>query len=63
MQQPNIIARAFEMARDGTYRNATEIRIALVREGYEQVHQHLMSPSVIRQLRKFLKKSAPLIDA
>lgn len=24
--------RAFEMARDGTYRNATEIRIALIRE-------------------------------
>lgn len=58
MQQPTIIARAFELAREGVLRNSTEIRGALVREGYEHVHQHLMSPSVVRQLKKLIKEAA-----
>jgi hypothetical protein len=55
MQQPTIIARAFELAREGTCRNSTDIRSVLVREGYDHVHQHMMAPSVLRQIKKLIK--------
>lgn len=59
MQQPTIIARAFELARAGTCRTATDIRSVLVREGYDHVHQHLMAPSVVRQIKKLIKDAEP----
>jgi hypothetical protein len=58
MQQPTIIARAFELAREGSCRTSTDIRSILVREGYEHVHQHLMAPSVVRQLKKLIREAA-----
>jgi hypothetical protein len=58
MQQPTIIARAFELARGGTCPTSTAIRSILMREGYEHVHQHLMAPSVVRQLKKLIKEAA-----
>lgn len=62
MQPPTILARAFELAREGTYPNSTAIRSVLVREGYEHVHQHLMAPSVVRQLKKLIKEAARPAD-
>jgi hypothetical protein len=56
-QPPTIIARAFELARGGTCLTSTDIRSALVREGYEHVHQHLTAPTVVKQLKKLLKES------
>jgi hypothetical protein len=60
MQQPTIIARAFELARGGTCRNSTDIRSMLVKEGYDHVHQHMMSPSVVRQIKQLIKDAHPV---
>jgi hypothetical protein len=62
MQQPTIIARAFELARSGSCHSATEIRTKLLHEGYEHVHQHLMAPSVVKQVKKLLKESAMPVE-
>jgi hypothetical protein len=56
-QPPTIIARAFELAREGNCRTSTEIRTVLVREGYEHVHQHMMAPTVLKQVKKLIKES------
>jgi hypothetical protein len=55
-QPPTIIARAFELARDGSCQTSTQIRTILVHEGYEHVHQHLTSPTVVKQLKKLLRE-------
>lgn len=60
MQQPTIIARAFELAREGTCRTSTDIRTILVKEGYDHVHQHLMAPSVHRQIKQLIKEAHPV---
>jgi hypothetical protein len=57
-QPPTIIARAFELARGGGCQTSTQIRTILVREGYEHVHQHLTSPTVVKQLKKLLRETA-----
>ncbi|WP_293882863.1 hypothetical protein [Sphingomonas sp.] len=62
MQKPTILARAFELAREGTCRTSIEIRTALVREGYEHVHQHLMAPSVVRQVKRLLKEAVQPLE-
>lgn len=50
MHSPDIIERAFELAR----RSATigEVRTALRREGYANVDAHLAGPSIRADLKK-----------
>lgn len=50
MQSPNIIERAFELARNSV--NIDEVRSALRREGYSNVDAHLAGPSIKADLRK-----------
>jgi hypothetical protein len=50
MQTPNIIERAFELAR-GTA-NVDEIRKTLRREGYSNVDAHLGGASIKADLKK-----------
>jgi hypothetical protein len=50
MTSPNIIERAFELARSST--TVEEIRITLRREGYANVDAHLAGPSIRTDLKK-----------
>ncbi len=50
MQNPNIIARAFELARGSN--DLDEIRKTLRREGYSNVDAHLGGPSIKADLKK-----------
>ena len=52
MHTPDIIERAFELAREST--TIDEVRAALRREGYSQVDAHLAGPSIKADLRKRL---------
>ena len=44
------VKRAFQLAREGTYRSVTAIRERLTAEGYEGVFSHLNGMSIRRQL-------------
>lgn len=50
MDAPNIIERAFELARSST--TIEEVRNALRREGYSNVDAHLAGPTIKADLRK-----------
>lgn len=50
MDAPNIIERAFELARSST--TIEEVRNALRREGYSNVDAHLAGPTIKSDLRK-----------
>jgi len=50
MQNPNIIERAFQLARGET--NLEEIRKVLRREGYSNVDAHLGGASIKADLKK-----------
>jgi tRNA G26 N,N-dimethylase Trm1 len=50
MQQPHIIERAFQLARDST--SIDEIRKALREEGYSNVDAHLAGASIKADLKK-----------
>lgn len=50
MQPPNIIERAFELARSAV--NIEQVRNALRREGYSNVDAHLAGPTIKADLRK-----------
>jgi hypothetical protein len=50
MQTPNIIERAFQLARGST--NIDEIRKTLRREGYSNVDAHLSGASIRADLKK-----------
>jgi hypothetical protein len=49
MHSPDIIERAFELARSSTIE---EVRRALRREGYSNVDAHLAGPTIKAELRK-----------
>jgi hypothetical protein len=49
MHSPDIIERAFELARSATIE---EVRRALRREGYSNVDAHLAGPTIKAELRK-----------
>ena len=51
-QRPDVVARAFEMARSGQYSGVTAIKRALKREQYLDVAAHLDGASMNRQLRQ-----------
>nr|NUR38375.1 hypothetical protein [Sphingomonas sp.] len=50
MQTPNIIERAFQLARESS--NLEDIRKALRQEGYSNVDAHLGGASIKAQLKK-----------
>jgi hypothetical protein len=50
MQAPDIIERAFELARNSA--SIDEVRNALRREGYSSVDAHLAGPTIKADLRK-----------
>ena len=49
MHSPDIIERAFELARSA---NIEEVRRMLRREGYSNVDAHLAGPTIKAELRK-----------
>lgn len=51
MQAPNMLERAFVLARSGEYATVADIRRRLRAERFEQVDAHLAAPSLARQLR------------
>ena len=56
MQTPDIIERAFQLARAST--NIEEIRRALRREGYSNVDAHLSGASIKADLKKQFVRTA-----
>jgi hypothetical protein len=50
MASDGIIARAFELARDGTCRTLGEVRNRLTKEGFGNVDGHLAGSSIRKQL-------------
>ena len=58
MNQPNIIERAFQLARDTA--NFEDIRKVLRKEGYSNVDAHLAGASIKADLRKqFMPEDQP----
>lgn len=51
MTVPNLLERAFALARSGEYATVDLIRAKLRAERFEQVDAHLGAPSLARQLR------------
>jgi len=56
MHTPDIIERAFQLARDAS--SVDEIRKALRHEGYANVDAHLAGPSIKADLRRQLERRA-----
>lgn len=56
MHTPNIIERAFELARDSS--SVDEIRKALRREGYSNVDAHLGGAGIKADLKKRFARQA-----
>lgn len=54
MHSPQIIERAFELARSSA--SIEEVRNALRREGYANVDAHLAGPTIKADLRKRLSR-------
>lgn len=51
------IVRAFELAREGKYRTASEIQKALKREGYANLDRHFSGRALSKQLNDLMRKS------
>jgi hypothetical protein len=49
------IARAFELARSGSYVSLEAVRKQLKKEGYSMINEHLAGPSFQKQLNAALK--------
>ena len=56
MQTPNIIERAFQLARDSS--SVEEVRKALRQEGYSNVDAHLGGASIKADLKKQFVRQA-----
>ena len=52
---PNVIDRAFQLARAGACHSIEAIRQQLVSEGYEQVGPHLSGPTIRKDLYKLIR--------
>ena len=51
----DIVFRAFQLAREGCYRNIRHLEIALGKEGYEQAQLHLSGSLIRKQLYAIIK--------
>ena len=54
----DIIFRAFQLAREGCYRNIRHLEIALAKEGYDQAQLHLSGSLIRKQLYAIIKAKA-----
>jgi len=54
MADEGIIARAFQLAQDGTCRTISEVRSKLSKEGFTSVDAHLAGSSIRKQLKAML---------
>jgi hypothetical protein len=54
-----IMERAFELARSGECAGLSEIKRALILEGYEGVQSHISGPTLMKQLTGLCDKSKP----
>jgi len=61
--KPNIsvLERAFELARTGDYKNASEVKRTLAEEGYT-IHQ-VTGPTLVRQINDLCNGRTPAIKA
>lgn len=50
--EPGTVERAFQLARSGTCRTLADIRAQLIRERYAGVSEHLVGPSLRRDLTR-----------
>lgn len=55
MMTDDTVARAFELARQGTCENLEQIRHQLKREGYFNVLEHLNGPAIKKQLAQLIR--------
>jgi len=53
--RPSLAERAYEIARSGQVAKVKELRIRLVKEGYDFVDQHLASRTLNRSLRAVME--------
>jgi hypothetical protein len=51
----DIIFRAFQLAREGCYRNIRHLETALAKEGYDQAQLHLSGSLIRKQLYAIIK--------
>jgi hypothetical protein len=56
MTEGSTVARAFEIAHDGTCQDINDIRRQLELENYSNVLAHLAGPSIQKQLTAILKR-------
>ena len=54
-RRASIVERAFELARSGTCRSVTDVRMKLKAERYDFVDNHLAGKSIVRQLQSAMK--------
>ena len=52
------IVRAFELAREGKCRTASEIRRVLQREGYANLESHFSGKALSKQLNELMSRGA-----
>ena len=50
MEDVGIVERAFQLAKSGTCHDMFDLRGQLENEGYESVGQHLIGPTIKKQL-------------
>lgn len=61
MTQPNLLERAFALARSGRFPTVRDIRQELKKERFDNVEAHIAGPSLVRQLRLLCQAArAPL---
>lgn len=58
MPECEIIERAFQLAKSGSYASMDELEAALNAERYTDVFQHMSSPRLRGQLRAQMRESA-----
>jgi len=49
--RPSIAERAYQLARTGEYPKIRDLKVALKKEGYDQIDAHLGGASISRPLR------------
>ena len=54
----DIIARAFDLANTGKYRQVSELERTLVREGHEKVHEHLTGRQIRKHVMTLMKNAS-----
>lgn len=58
------VAKAYELARSGQYREMKQLVSVLEREGFDRVHEHLRGSAIRKDLVKLLRAGAgsPLVE-